>query len=84
MIKSYRKKALIPMKILAFLKRDVQIDLSYKLRFIMQFIGIFFSTALTFFVSELIGSGISPTPEQAADLSFDFKSLLTTINTTGA
>ena len=32
----------------------------------------------------LIGSGISPTPEQAADLSFDFKSLLTTINTTGA
>lgn len=32
----------------------------------------------------LIGSGISPTPEQAADLSFDFKSLLTTIKTTGA
>ncbi|MES2599737.1 MAG: FAD-dependent oxidoreductase [Pseudomonadota bacterium] len=32
----------------------------------------------------LIGSGISPTPEQAADLSFDFKSLLTTINTAGA
>jgi NADPH-dependent 2,4-dienoyl-CoA reductase/sulfur reductase-like enzyme len=32
----------------------------------------------------LIGSGISPTPEQASDLSFDFKSLLTTINTTGA
>jgi len=47
------------MKLLAFLKRDVQIDLSYKLRFLMQFIGIFFSTALTFFVSELIGSGIS-------------------------
>lgn len=32
----------------------------------------------------LLGNGISPTPEQAADLSFDFKSLLTTINTTGA
>jgi ABC-2 type transport system permease protein len=47
------------MKIIAFLKRDVQIDLSYKLRFLMQFIGIFFSTALTFFVSELIGSSIS-------------------------
>ena len=47
------------MKLLAFLKRDVQIDLSYKLRFLMQFIGIFFSTALSFFLSELIGSGIS-------------------------
>lgn len=47
------------MKFLAFLKRDVQIDLSYKLRFLMQFVGIFFSTALTFFVSELIGSSIS-------------------------
>jgi len=32
----------------------------------------------------LIGSGISPSPEQAADLSFDFKSLLTAINTAGA
>jgi NADPH-dependent 2,4-dienoyl-CoA reductase/sulfur reductase-like enzyme len=32
----------------------------------------------------LIGNGISPTPEQAADLSFDFKSLLTTINAAGA
>ena len=47
------------MKLFAFLKRDVQIDLSYKLRFLMQFIGIFFSTALSFFLSELIGSGIS-------------------------
>ena len=32
----------------------------------------------------LISSGISPSPEQAADMSFDFKRLLTTINTTGA
>lgn len=31
----------------------------------------------------LIGSGISPTPEQAADLSFDFKSLLTPIKAAG-
>lgn len=28
----------------------------------------------------LIGSGVSPSPEQAADLSFDFKSLLKTTN----
>lgn len=32
----------------------------------------------------LIGSGISPTPDQAADLSFDFKSLLTPIKAVGA
>jgi NADPH-dependent 2,4-dienoyl-CoA reductase/sulfur reductase-like enzyme len=32
----------------------------------------------------LIGGGISPSPEQAADLSFDFKSLLTPIKATGA
>lgn len=32
----------------------------------------------------LIGSGISPSPEQAADLSFDFKSLLTPIKAVGA
>lgn len=32
----------------------------------------------------LISGGVSPTPEQAADLSFDFKSLLTTIKAVGA
>lgn len=32
----------------------------------------------------LIGSGVSPTPEQAADLSFDFKSLLKATNANGA
>ena len=47
------------MKLLAFLKRDIQIDLSYKLQFVLQFINIFFSTALTFFLSELFGRGIS-------------------------
>lgn len=31
----------------------------------------------------LIGSGISPSPEQAADMSFDFKSLLTPIKAAG-
>lgn len=32
----------------------------------------------------LIGGGISPSPDQATDLSFDFKSLLTTANAAGA
>jgi ABC-2 type transport system permease protein len=61
------------MKFLAFLKRDVQIDLSYKLRFLMQFVGIFFSTALTFFVSELIGSSIS---NKLADYGGDYFSFV--------
>jgi len=47
------------MKLLAFLKRDIQIELSYKLDFVFQFVSIFFSTAVTFFISELFGSGIA-------------------------
>jgi len=47
------------MKFIAFLKRDIQIELSYKLDFVFQFVSIFFSTAVTFFISELFGSGIA-------------------------
>ncbi|HEA69513.1 MAG TPA: ABC transporter permease, partial [Desulfobacterales bacterium] len=43
----------------AFLKRDLQIALSYKLQFLLQFVGIFFSSMVFFFVSKLIGGGIS-------------------------
>lgn len=43
----------------AFLIRDIQIALSYKLQFLLQFVGIFFSSMVFFFVSQLIGDGIS-------------------------
>ncbi|HEA67326.1 MAG TPA: ABC transporter permease [Desulfobacterales bacterium] len=43
----------------AFLIRDLQIALSYKLQFLLQFVGIFFSSMVFFFVSKLIGGGIS-------------------------
>ncbi len=47
------------MKAVAFIKRDFRIALNYKLQFVIQFVGIFFTAALTFFVSRLIGGGIS-------------------------
>ncbi|RJQ18753.1 MAG: ABC transporter permease [Nitrospiraceae bacterium] len=39
----------------AFLWRDFVDDSSYKLAFLMQFLGIFFSTAMFFFISKLLG-----------------------------
>jgi len=43
----------------AFLIRDLQIALSYKLQFLLQFGGIFISSVMLFFMSKLIGSGIA-------------------------
>ena len=40
-----------------FLKRDFLIAVSYKFPFFIQFIGIFFSMFIFFFVSKLVGSG---------------------------
>ena len=47
------------MKPLAFFIRDIQIALSYKMQFVLQFVGIFFSSMIFFFVSKLISSGVS-------------------------
>jgi len=47
-------------KPLAFLKKDFIEQASYKFNFITQFVGIFFSTILFFFVSKLIGNAASP------------------------
>ena len=45
------------MKLYAFLKRDFLIAVSYKFPFFIQFIGIFFSMFIFFFVSKLVGAG---------------------------
>jgi len=45
------------MKILAFLKRDFWISISYKLPFLIQIIGIIFSLFIFYYVSKLVGSG---------------------------
>jgi ABC-2 type transport system permease protein len=47
------------MKPIAFLIRDIQVAFSYKLSFLLQFVDIFFSTMVSFFVSKLIGGGLS-------------------------
>jgi ABC-2 type transport system permease protein len=47
------------MKFLAFLKRDFLIDISYKLKFLLQVGGIFISTLMLFFLSRLVGTGVA-------------------------
>jgi len=47
-------------KLVAFLRRDFQIEKSYRLSFIMRFFGIFLSTATFFFIAKLIGKSVNP------------------------
>ncbi len=47
-------------KPVAFLKKDLIEQTSYKFNFITQFIGIFLSTLLFYFVSKLVGKAASP------------------------
>jgi ABC-2 type transport system permease protein len=44
----------------SFLVRDFRIDASYRLSFLMNFVGIFFSAFTLFFISELFGVGATP------------------------
>lgn len=43
-----------------FLKRDLQMQLSYRLSFVLQFLGILFSIASFYFVGEVFGMQASP------------------------
>ncbi|MBE0447272.1 MAG: ABC transporter permease [Actinobacteria bacterium] len=45
---------------LTFLRRDLSIEMSYRLAFLMRFFGIFFAVASFFFVSKLIGKAANP------------------------
>lgn len=44
----------------AFLVREFRTQTSYRLAFIMNFVGVFLSVAIFFFISKLIGTNISP------------------------
>lgn len=46
-------------KAIAFLKRDFKMQLSYRLAFLMQFFGIFFSVTIFFFLSKVFGKSVS-------------------------
>jgi ABC-2 type transport system permease protein len=43
----------------SFIIRDFLIDVSYRFNFVLQFVSIFITTLMFFFLSELIGSGVS-------------------------
>ncbi|MGD9143895.1 MAG: ABC transporter permease, partial [Dehalococcoidia bacterium] len=57
---------------LAFLKRDFSQALSYRLSFLLQIGGIFFSVAIFYFLSELFGSAIAPQLEDYGGNYFSF------------
>jgi ABC-2 type transport system permease protein len=44
----------------AFLKRDVMDEASYRFSFFLQFLNIFFSVGLFYFIAQLLGSAASP------------------------
>ena len=43
-------------KVFAFVKKDMRIAVSYKLQFIFQFLQIFFSVAVIYFIGRMLGS----------------------------
>ena len=59
-------------KALAFIKRDVTIQMSYKLSFFLQFLGIFFSVLTFYFIAEMIGDAAVPYLEPYGGDYFSF------------
>lgn len=57
---------------LAFLRRDFSQALSYRLSFLLQIGGIFFSVAIFYFLSELFGGAITPQLETYGGNYFSF------------
>jgi ABC-2 type transport system permease protein len=56
----------------AFLKRDLSQALSYRLSFLLQFGGIFFSVAIFYFLSQLFGNAVAPQLEAYGGDYFSF------------
>jgi ABC-2 type transport system permease protein len=53
----------------AFIRRDLSLNLSYRLSFFLQFVSIFFAVASAYFVSRLFGNSIAP---QLAEYGGDY------------
>ncbi len=47
-------------KVLAFIKRDFYIHTSYRIAFIFEWIGVLTSVTTFYFISKLVGQGVSP------------------------
>jgi ABC-2 type transport system permease protein len=56
----------------AFLKRDLSQAMSYRLSFLMQFMGIFLNVAVFYFLSQLFGKAIAPQLEMYGGDYFSF------------
>ena len=56
----------------AFLKRDLSQALSYRLSFLLQFLGIFFSVAVFYLLSQLFGGAVAPQLEAYGGDYFSF------------
>ena len=57
---------------LAFLKRDFLNTASYRTQFLMQFVGILFSAATFYFLSQLFGGVVAPQLEEYGGNYFSF------------
>lgn len=57
---------------LAFLRRDLRLQLSYRFAFVLQFLGVFFNLLVFYFLSELIGPSAEPYLEQYGGDYFSF------------
>jgi ABC-2 type transport system permease protein len=56
----------------AFLKRDLQSEMSYRVSFILQFVNVFFSVAMFYFIAEMFGEAASPYLESYGGDYFSF------------
>lgn len=56
----------------SFIKRDFQIEISYKLSFLFQFMGIFLSVITFYFISVMIGNSDIPSLEVYGGDYFSF------------
>jgi ABC-2 type transport system permease protein len=57
---------------IAFLKRDLSLALSYRLSFLLQIVGIFFSSATFYFLSLVFGNTMMPQLEKYGGDYFSF------------
>jgi ABC-2 type transport system permease protein len=57
---------------LAFLHRDLRSEVSYRFSFLLQFLSIFFSVAVFYFVAKLLGDSVNPYLEPYGGDYFSF------------
>lgn len=51
-------------KVIAFIRRDLQTQASYRLNFILQLVGMVASISIFYFISQILGVAVSPYLEQ--------------------